>query len=468
MPSVASLDSAALPLLDSVFAAKSSQASLEAAIALSTHISSLPPSSLQDVLQKSILPPLLKHCQDKKSAVNRESALIALGSLIETLPNSSAISYLLLAPTLPQVVFDALADKNGPAKEAAEYAIQAIYTILISTPTASLHPISTEVGVSYLSADILTNYLVSSKAKPQGKIGALELLSKLADRMVTLSDVTGVVFGRELMGRQLEGLIKGVEGGLFDVKTDVSRAATNCLTKLTALVMNEDVRPHMPMLVKTLRAGSHQALAKAIHDLCQTTFVALVTSPLLSLLTPILERVLGSPQTGQEVLRQTVVVVENLTKLVHDPVEAREFLPRLLPGVERVEGYSSLPEVRHLAKNCLKVMQTAMKLSGGETDIANRITKGEVEAKLGALVGSRVRPEQLKLWDLTVKKVLAEIITDIIAVKEWERVKKSMVALLKEVVEGDKDTAEALGEEAASWFKKEHTVSIFRTLLYLQ
>ena len=468
MPSVDSLDPATPHLLNSIFAAKSSQASLEAAIALSTHISSLPPSSLPDVLQKSVLPPLLKHSQDKKSAVNRESALIALGSLIETLPKSSAISYLLLAPTLPQVIFDALADKNGPAKEAAEYAIQALYTVLISTPTASLYPISTEVGVSYLSADILTNYLISSKAKPQGKVGALELLSKLADRMVALSDEAGDDFGRELMGRQLEGLIKGVEGGLFDIKPDVSRAATNCLTKLTALVMNEDVRPHMSMLVKTLREGSHQALAKAIHDLCQTTFVALVTSPLLSLLTPILERVLGSPQTGQEVLRQTVVVVENLTKLVHDPVEAREFLPRLLPGVERVEGYSSLPEVRHLAKSCLKVMQTAMKLSGGETDIANRITKEEVEVKLEALVGARVRPEQLKLWGITVKKVLAKIITDIIAVKEWERVKKSMITFLKEIVEGDQETAEAFGDEAATWFKEEHIVGILETLLHLQ
>lgn len=460
MPSVASSDSTALPLLTAIFTAKSSQASLDAAVALSTHLATLPASTLHDVIQSSILPVLLKNTQDKKSAINRECGLIALGSLFETLPNSSSISYLLLTPIVSQVVFDALAEKNGPVKEAAEYAIQAIYTILISSPASPLNPISTEIGVSYLSADILTNYLTSSKAKPQGKIGALDLLSKLADKMVALSEELGDDFGRELMGRQLEGLIKGVEGGLFDVKADVAKAAVNCLTKLTGLVMNEDVRPHMPMLVKTLREGSHQALAKAIHDLSQTTFVALVTAPLLSLLTPILERVLGSPQTGQEVLRQTVVVVENLTKLVHDPIEAREFLPRLLPGVERVEGYSSLPEVRHLAKSCLNVMQNAMKLSGGEKDTAKRITKEEVEAKLEEIVGGKILAEEQKLWKDTVKRVLGEIIKDIVAMREWERVNKVMTVLLSEISEGGKETAEDLANTTASWCETEHTVNL--------
>ncbi|RPB27526.1 hypothetical protein L211DRAFT_865687 [Terfezia boudieri ATCC MYA-4762] len=457
MPSVASSDSTSLPLLTAIFAAKTSQASLDAAVTLSNHLTTLPSPTLYDVLQNSIFPVLLKNSQDKKSAVNRESGLIALGSLFETLPITSAVSYLLLTPTLSQVVFDALADKNGPVKEASEYAIQAIYTILISSPISPLNSISTEIGVSYLSSDILTSYLTSSKAKPHGKIGALDLLSKLADKMVALSDEAGDDFGRELMGRQLEGLIKGVEGGLFDVKADVARAATNCLTKLTGLIMNEDVRPHMPMLVKTLREGSHQALAKAIHDLSQTTFVALVTSPLLSLLTPILERVLGSPQTGQEVLRQTVVVVENLTKLVHDPVEAREFLPRLLPGVERVEGYSSLPEVRHLAKSCLNVMQSAMKLSGGEKDMTKRITKEEVEAKLEELVGGKVLAENKSLWKVIVKKVLGEIIKDIVAMREWERVNKVMGTLLVELVEGGQETAADLATRTASWCEEEHT-----------
>ena len=31
--------------------------------------------------------------------------------------------------------------------------------------------------------------------------------------------------------------------------------------------------------------------------------------------------------------------MENLTKLVHDPIEARTFLPKLKPGVQKVSRY---------------------------------------------------------------------------------------------------------------------------------
>src|SRR5690606_27698260 len=116
---------------------------------------------------------------------------ILLGSLYETLPKVSAISYLVLAPTVSGVVFDALAEKSGPVKEAAEYAIQALYNILISDSTSPLHNISSELGVAYLSSSVLCAYLTSAKAKPQGKIGALDLLAKLAERMTALSEELG-------------------------------------------------------------------------------------------------------------------------------------------------------------------------------------------------------------------------------------------------------------------------------------
>lgn len=424
---------------------------------MSNFLTALPNSDMQRLLQSIIIPNVLKNAQDKKSAVNRESALIVLGSLYETLPKVSAISYLILAPTVSAVVFDALAEKNGPVKEAAEYAIHALYTILVSDSTSPLHNVSSELGVAYLSSSVLCTYLTSSKAKPQGKIGALDLLAKLAERMTALSEEVGDDFGRELMGRQLEALIKGVEGGLFDVKADVARAAMNCLTKLTGLVGNDDVRPHMPMLVRTLREGSHQALAKAIHDLSQTTFVALVTSPLLALLTPILERVLNSPQTGQEVLRQTVVVVENLTKLVHDPVEAREFLPRLLPGVERVEGFSSLPEVRLLAESCVKVMKGAMKLSDVEQDATKPFTREELERKVEELIGPKTTNEARSLWNSIVRSVLAEVTKEIMALREWEHVYSVSTVLLKEMVEGGNDVASPLSKELSSWCESEFT-----------
>ena len=45
----------------------------------------------------------------------------------------------------------------------------------------------------------------------------------------------------------------------------------------------------------------------------------------------------------------TVVVVDNLCKLVRDPHEAAKFLPELTPAVERIEKGASFPEVREHA-----------------------------------------------------------------------------------------------------------------------
>lgn len=132
------------------------------------------------------------------------------------------------------------------------------------------------------------------------------------------------------------------------------------MNSLTTLLQNDDVAPRIPLLIQSMENPSTEARQKAIHALSQTTFVAIVTSPVLALLTPLLERSLNSPSTSQEVLRQTVVVVENLTRLVHDPIEARAFLPKLQPGVKSVKERASLPEVREIASRALRVIDSAM------------------------------------------------------------------------------------------------------------
>ncbi len=140
------------------------------------------------------------------------------------------------------------------------------------------------------------------------------------------------------------------------------------MNSLTTLLQNDDIAPRIPLLVKSIEDPSTQSLQKAIHALSQTTFVAIVTSPVLAMVTPLLERSLNSPSTTQEVTRQTVVVVENLTKLVHDPIEARAFLPKLRPGVKAVKDNAALPEVREIGQRALAVIDKAMADKDGNID----------------------------------------------------------------------------------------------------
>ena len=66
------------------------------------------------------------------------------------------------------------------------------------------------------------------------------------------------------------------------------------------------------------------------------TFVAEVTEPALSLLVPILDKSLKMSSSSNEQLRQTVMVTENLTRLVNNKREIEQFIPILLPGVEKL------------------------------------------------------------------------------------------------------------------------------------
>ncbi len=197
-----------------------------------------------------------------------------------------------------------------------------------------------------------------------------------------------------------------------------------------------------------MKNPSVQTLQKAIHALSQTTFVAIVTSPVLALLTPLLERSLNTPTTSQEVLRQTVVVVENLTKLVHDPVEARTFLPRLQPGVQRVKDNASLPEVRELATRAVNVMKKAM---GDDQD---GVTNGQIARTstddVLKVLDSQIRAQGgLQKEDMTVWKqgqtYVSHMVREDVNARAFDRIPARVGPYLKYMMPEQHTTAIAEG-----------------------
>lgn len=86
-----------------------------------------------------------------------------------------------------------------------------------------------------------------------------------------------------------------------------------------------------------------------MKTLSSTTFVAEVTAPALALVVPLLKR--GLNDRSMEVQRRTVVVIDNLVKLVRDPNVAAVHLSGLVGGVERIMKEASFPEVKLLPNN---------------------------------------------------------------------------------------------------------------------
>ena len=222
----------------------------------------------------------------------------------------------------------------------------------------------------------------------------------------------------------------------------VAKQANKAMISLTALLSNDDVAPRIPLLIKTMQNPSTETLQKAIHALSQTTFVAIVTSPVLALLTPLLERSLNTPTTSQEVLRQTVVVVENLTKLVHDPIEARTFLPKLKPGVQGVKNRASLPEVRELATRALNVIDKAMgdddgnvmngQLAPVTTEDALKIIEKEVKLRGGVTS----LPGDAEIWALA-RNYMAEMVREDANLREITRIGRQIGPYLEQITKDD-------------------------------
>ena len=394
-------------ILDTIFTAPSSDASISASYSLCDLL--LNSVGFRGLTQYGILAEIKKAAADKKSGLRRESAQNLLGALFERLPPQQKISEVVLIlhdGGMVACALDALADKGPVVREAAQYGLDELFKNLSSEALV--------VGLM----PILSTYLGKRSGKWQGTVGAFKLLQRMADKAklevgCSKEEAINKEILRDSLGTKLAGLIPIVENGMHDLKTEVEKQAVATMTSLTTLLSNDDVAPRIPLLIATMQRPSTETLQKAIHALSQTTFVAIVTSPVLALLTPLLERSLNTPTTAQEVLRQTVVVVENLTKLVHDPVEARTFLPRLKPGVKGVQDRASLPEVREMATRALNVITKAMGDDDG--NVASGVIGRTMPDDVAKVLEAEIKKANGLGGDLEVFKLARPYICDMVA-----------------------------------------------------
>ncbi|KAI9808372.1 MAG: hypothetical protein M1826_004187 [Phylliscum demangeonii] len=431
-------------LLNTVFTAETSQASLDAAYALTDEVTQH--AGFQALEDYRVMEQIKQAATDKKSGMRRESAMILLGALYERLPPRLPFTEAIFVRSGDSIALalDALADKGPVVRESAQYALD--------TLLGTMKPEALVVGL----LPVLTGYLGQKSVKWQGAIGALELIRKMADKAKVGQESNEAEKDkevlREAMGKRLAALIPAVENGMHDLKAEVSRQSVKTMTSLTTLLSNDDVAPRIPLLIETMRNPSSATLQKAIHALSQTTFVAVVTSPVLALLTPLLERSLNTPTTPQEVLRQTVIVVENLTKLVHDPIEARTFLPKLRPGVNGVQERASLPDVRELAQSAIGVIDKAMgaepKNGTSSSEAFSRATPDEIRRVLEGswkTAGSPLdRPEYKSVLSL-LKPYMCDMASEAVNLREHSRIRNCIEPYLQSL-SNDRETASAIAK----------------------
>ncbi|OBZ82728.1 mRNA export factor elf1 [Choanephora cucurbitarum] len=278
-----------------------------------------------------IIDKFLASIKNKKSGLEREGGLIGFNAMEEVMTHE-------IEPLLIQhleVFLDLYADKGAVVQEAAQTASRTLVDMIPPEATKSLLPVLLR-GMGYNS---------NGSKKWQTKIGALKLLERFTER------------APEQIGECLPEIIPAVSDCLADTKKEVATVAEKSMLKVCSVGGNPDIHRHLKDLV--LCMGNPQHVTDTIEKLAQTTFVAEVNGPTLAIMVPLLTRALNERSTT--LLRQTVVITDNLCKLVRDPRTAAQFLPQLYPGIDRQAETAAFPEIRVLAN---KAKQTLIAAGG--------------------------------------------------------------------------------------------------------
>lgn len=211
-------------VLTSIFTAKMSHTSVEAAYALCTLLQNS--VGFRGLTGYGILEEIKKAAGDKKNPGRREGAMNALGALFEKLPpvqRLTEVIFLIQEEGTAILALDALSDKTGTVRESAQYALDSLFNNL-----------SAEAKVFGL-LPVLIKYLGKKSGKWQGAVGALELVGRMADKakigMESFEVEKEKDILREAMGKKLERLIPVVEGGMHDLKSEVSNSPTQVSNK---------------------------------------------------------------------------------------------------------------------------------------------------------------------------------------------------------------------------------------------
>jgi len=328
-PSPASLKAAAAAPVEGQFdvsalfvADKAARGS--AAAALSAVAQKDGPSALQAI---GFADAVVKALADKKSPAAREGAADAIKALV----NNGAVKSLepiFIDSGIYAALLEAFADKMPAVKNAAVEAVRVYVANMNKWATAMILP--------------ALLHEIKTAGKWQMKMGSLVALDQL------------VVSAPVQTARLMPEIVPVLAEAIWDTKADVKKAARESLTKATALVSNKDIERFIPALIKAL-INPVEEVPNTIALLSATTFVSEVDSPTLSLMVPLLARGLNEKLTA--IKRKVAVIVDNMSKLVDSHVTVRPFIPKLLPGLIKVESVIGDPEARSVINRAIATLR---------------------------------------------------------------------------------------------------------------
>ncbi|KAF9023036.1 hypothetical protein BDZ89DRAFT_1070260 [Hymenopellis radicata] len=274
-------------------------------------------------------PAVVKALADKKSPAAREGAADAIASLAKS-GAVKALEPIFAESGIYAALLEAFADKMPAVRTAAVEAVREF--------VSAMNPWATALILPALLHELKT------AGKWQIKTGSLVILNQL------------VKSAPVQMAKLMPEIIPVLSEVIWDTKADVKKAARDSLTKATALVSNKDIERFIPALIKAL-INPVEEVPNTIMLLSATTFVSEVDSPTLSLMVPLLARGLNEKLTSTK---------RKVACLVDSPVTVRPFLPKLLPGLIKVEGSIGDPEARGVVGKAIATLRQVGEVPEGD------------------------------------------------------------------------------------------------------
>merc|ERR1712003_307614 len=104
-----------------------------------------------------------------------------------------------------------------------------------------------------------------------------------------------------------------------------------------------------------------------MHEMAGVTFVQSVESPALAMVVPLLLRGLREKSTATK--RQSAVIIDNMSKLVDNPIDAAPFLPLLLPALKTNAESIADPEARATTEKAVAQLERLKGLADKQASV---------------------------------------------------------------------------------------------------
>jgi elongation factor 3 len=288
-------------------------------------------------------------------------------------------------------------------------------------------------------------------AKPeenwQSRVLALKVISTFGDH------------APEQLGNGLPQVVPEVSPHMTDLKKEVKAAATEAMTAACEVIGNKDIEHMTPFILKSITDPDE--VKEIMHKLAGVVFVQSVQSPALAMVVPLLLRGLRFPATATR--RQAAVIIDNMSKLVDDPLDAAPFLPLLLPALEHAAESMSDPEARGVLEKAARQLKKldhdvhAIKVNAVDFELVLKTLKSkagatpaESEATLKHVAGLICSLMSLKHFEVAQWSDVAQQLAVVVGSDSAKTVVEAMIPECKEMVkavavaEDDDDDAEEL------------------------